>query len=242
MGEHDGLGALVTGAAGGIGSAVARAFQEAGASIFGVDLEASDFRADLTRADEAEAAVAAAVERLGRLDTVFNAVGITGRPHGDGPVDACTEEAWDRVLAANLKAVFLVCKYALPHMLGGAGGSITNVSSVLGLVGGDEDFATAAYAASKGGVIALTRSMAAYYAPQGVRCNVICPAVIDTPMTAGRSVADPLIRARLRELQPLTGEPGRAEDVAGAAVYLASPAARFVTGVVLPVDGGWTAR
>jgi NAD(P)-dependent dehydrogenase (short-subunit alcohol dehydrogenase family) len=241
MGELDGIAALVTGAAGGIGSAVVRAFEGAGAAVFGVDLEGSDFAADLTRASKAEAAVGAAVARLGRLDTVFNAVGITGRPFGDGPVDVCTEEAWDRVLTANLKTVFLVCKYALPHLLS-SGGSVTNVASVLALVGGDEDFGTVAYAASKGGVVALSRSIAAYYAPQGVRCNVICPAVIDTPMTAGRSVADPLIRERLRELQPLTGEPGRPEDVAGAAVYLANPATRFVTGVVLPVDGGWTAR
>jgi NAD(P)-dependent dehydrogenase (short-subunit alcohol dehydrogenase family) len=241
MGELDGMAALVTGAAGGIGSAVVHAFEAAGASVFGVDLEDSDFGADLTRAADAEASVAAAVKTLGRLDTVFNAVGITGRPYGDGPADVCTEEAWDRVLAANLKAVFLTCKYVLPRLLDG-GGSITNVSSVLGLVGGDEDFSTAAYAASKGGVIALSRSIAAYYATRGVRCNVLCPSVIETPMTAGRSLADPRIRERLRDLQPLTGEPGRPEDVAGAAVYLASPAARFVTGAVLPVDGGWTAH
>ena len=116
-----------------------------------------------------------------------------------------------------------------------------NVSSVLGMVGGDEDYGAHAYAASKGGVIALSRGIATYYARQGVRCNVLCPAVIDTPQAA-RSVGDPRLRARLRDLQPLTGEPGRPEDVAGAALFLAGDASRFVTGVVLPVDGGWTAR
>ena len=116
-----------------------------------------------------------------------------------------------------------------------------NVSSVLGIVGGDEDYGSHAYAASKGGVVALTRAVAAYYARQGVRCNVLCPAVIDTPQAA-RSVGDPRLRARLRELQPLTGEPGRPEDVAAAALFLASDASGFVTGVVLPVDGGWTAQ
>ena len=90
-------------------------------------------------------------------------------------------------------------------------------------------------------VVALTRAIASYYAPQGLRCNVLCPSVIDTPQ-AQRSLSDPRLRARLRELQPLTGEPGRPEDVAAAALWLSGPGARFVTGVVLPVDGGWTGR
>jgi NAD(P)-dependent dehydrogenase (short-subunit alcohol dehydrogenase family) len=220
-----------------------RAFEEAGASVFGVDVAGSKgvFRADLARAAEAEGAVEAAVAALGRLDVVFNGAGISGRPLGDGPVHECAEEAWDRVLDANLKSVFLVCRAAVPHLLAAGGGSIVNVASVLGLVGGDEDFGTHAYAASKGGVVALSRGIAVFYAPRGIRCNVLCPAVIDTPQ-AQRSVGDPRIRGRLRELQPLTGEPGRPEDVAAAALYLASDAARFVTGVVLPVDGGWTAR
>jgi len=219
------------------------AFQEAGAEAFGVDMVEADgvFRADLSRADEAEKAVAAAVERLGRLDVVFNGAGISGRPFGDGPVHECAEEAWDRVLDANLKSVFLVCRQAVPQLIAGGGGSIVNVSSVLGIVGGDEDYGSHAYAASKGGVVALTRAIAAYYARQSVRCNVLCPAVIDTPQAA-RSVGDPRLRARLRELQPLTGEPGRPEDVAAAALFLASDASAFVTGVVLPVDGGWTAK
>jgi NAD(P)-dependent dehydrogenase (short-subunit alcohol dehydrogenase family) len=243
MSRLEGKIALVTGAAGGIGAAVIRSFEQEGARVVGVDLAESleGFRADLTSAREAEAAVAAAVERHGRLDVVVTAAGISGRRYGDGPAHACTEEAWDRVLAGNLKSVFLTCKYAIPHLIEAGGGSIVNISSVVGVVGGDDDFATAAYGASKGGVVALTRGIAVFYARQGVRCNVICPGVIDTPM-AFRSVGDPRIRARLRDLQPLTGEPGLPEDVADAVLYLAGPESGFVTGAALPVDGGWTAR
>ena len=171
----------------------------------------------------------------------MNALGMSGRRYGDGPVDACTEEAWDRVLDVNLKAIFLVCKYAVPELLAAGGGSIVNVSSVLGLVGGDEDWSTHAYAASKGGAIALTRAMAVTYATRGIRANVICPAVIRTPQSR-RVQEDPYLRERLKDVQPLTGDLGEPEDVARAALYLASDAARFVTGVVLPVDGGWTAK
>jgi NAD(P)-dependent dehydrogenase (short-subunit alcohol dehydrogenase family) len=234
----EGKAALVTGAAGGIGGAVARAFAEAGARVVGVDREEADLVCDLSRADEAERAVAAADERLGRLDVVFNGAGISGRRLGDGPVDTCTEEAWDAVLAANLKSVFLCSKFAIPALRRAGGGAVVNLSSVLGLVG-SELFDTHAYAASKGAIVALTRAMAAAYARDGIRVNAICPGLIDTPMSE-RARSDPETMARLRELQPLTGETGRPEDVAGAAVYLAS--APFVTGAVLTVDGGWTAR
>jgi len=243
MGQLDGQVALVTGAAGGIGGAAVLALEGEGAEVFGVDLADgfSGWHADLTDAAEAEGAVMAAAERHGRLDVVVTAAGISGRRYGDGPVHACTEDAWDRVLAGNLKSVFLTCKYAIPHLVEAGGGSIVNISSVVGLVGGDEDFGTHAYGASKGGVIALTRGIAVYYGPQGVRCNVVCPGVIDTPM-AFRSVGDPKIRARLRDLHPLTAQPGLPEDVAAAVLYLAGPESSFVTGAVLPVDGGWTAR
>lgn len=234
----EGKAALVTGAAGGIGGAVARAFAEAGARVLGVDRVEADLVCDLARADDAERAVAEAEARLGRLDVVFNGAGISGRSLGDGPVDTCTEEAWDAVLDANLKSVFLCSKHAIPALRRAGGGAVVNLSSVVGLVG-SEVFATHAYAASKGAIVALTRAMAIAYAREGIRVNAICPGVIDTPMS-DRARSDAETMARLRELQPLTGEPGRPEDVAGAAVYLAS--APFVTGAVLTVDGGWTAR
>jgi meso-butanediol dehydrogenase / (S,S)-butanediol dehydrogenase / diacetyl reductase len=216
--------AVVTGSAGGIGSATVSAFETAGYTVSGIDV------------DDDPAKIFGALERL---DALVCAHGISGRSLGDGPVDACTEEAWDAVLEANLRSVFLYCKRAIPLLRTSGGGAIVTVSSVLGLVGGDHDFATHAYAASKAGVIGLTRAMAATYAADGIRCNVVCPGLIETPMSQ-RAQDDPQIRARLGELQPLTGTFGRPEDVASAALYLAT--ALFVTGAVLTVDGGWTAR
>ena len=223
--------AVVTGAAGGIGSAVAAAFADAGFDVVGLDRE----QADLSHADE----VGRAFAELDRIDALFNGAGISGRPLGDGPVESCTEDAWDTVLATNLKSVFLCCRAAIPKLRAAGGGAIVNLASVLALVGGDEDFATHAYATSKAGIVGLTRAMAVTYAPEGIRCNAIAPGLIATPMSA-RAQGDERIRARLPKLQPLTGDFGRPEDVAQAAVYLAT--APFVTGAVLTVDGGWTAR
>jgi NAD(P)-dependent dehydrogenase (short-subunit alcohol dehydrogenase family) len=252
----EGRVALVTGAAGGIGRAAALLFAAEGARVLTADLDAeglaetlrllpdgraASFAGDLSQAETAVGAVQRAVEAFGRLDALFNVAGGSGRRWGDGPVTECSEEAWDRVMAINLKSQFLTCKYAIPAMLATGGGAIVNLSSVLGLVGGDADFATHAYAASKGGIISLTRSIAAYYAPQGIRANVICPGLIATPMSR-RAQESEAIRARLAELQPLTADFGTPEDVAQAALYLASDRARFVTGAVLTVDGGWTAH
>lgn len=126
-------------------------------------------------------------------------------------------------------------------MLNQKHGVIVNISSVLGMVGGDEDFATHAYATSKGGIISLTRSIASYYASRGIRANVICPSLIATSMSQ-RAQESEQIRARLSQLQPLTGDFGLPADVAQAALYLASDESSFVTGSVLTVDGGWTVR
>jgi meso-butanediol dehydrogenase / (S,S)-butanediol dehydrogenase / diacetyl reductase len=223
--------ALVTGAAGGIGGAVCAALSDAGYEVIAVDRE----QADLT--DEAQ--VAAVFDGLDRLDLVVCAHGGSGRRFGDGPVDECTLAGWEATLAMNLTSVFLVCRQAVPRLRANGGGAIVTVASVLGLVGGDRDFATHAYAAAKGALIALTRSMAVTYAAEGIRCNVVAPGLIATPMSA-RAQEDPAIRARLAELQPLTGDFGTPEDVAGAVAYLAD--APFATGTVLAVDGGWTAK
>ena len=212
--------AVVTGSAGGIGAATVAAFEDAGFTVHGVD-----------RGDSFPA--------LERLDALVCAHGISGRRLGDGPVETCTEAGWDAVLDANLKSVFLYAKQAIPALRENGGGAIVTLSSALGLVGGDDDFATHAYAASKAGVIGLTRAMAVTYARDGIRCNVVAPGLIATPMSE-RARHDPAIVARLPELQPLTGDFGSADDVAQACLYLAT--APFVTGAVLSVDGGWTAR
>jgi NAD(P)-dependent dehydrogenase (short-subunit alcohol dehydrogenase family) len=212
--------AVVTGSAGGIGIATVAAFEGAGFAVHGVD-----------RGDSFPA--------LERLDALVCAHGISGRRFGDGPVETCTEAGWDAVLDANLKSVFLYAKQAIAALRANGGGAIVTLSSALGLVGGDDDFATHAYAASKAGVIGLTRAMAVTYARDGIRCNVVAPGLIATPMSE-RARDDPAIVARLPELQPLTGDFGSADDVAQACLYLAT--APFVTGAVLSVDGGWTAR
>ena len=223
--------AVVSGSAGGIGGAVAAAFADAGAEVVGLDRE----QADLTRPDE----VAAFFAALDRLDVLFNGAGISGRALGDGPVDECTLEAWDTVLATNLTSVFLCSKHAVPLLRTAGGGAIVNLSSVMGMMAGENDFTTHAYQVSKGAIITLTRAMAYHYGPEGIRVNAIAPGLIATPMSV-RAQSDPAIVARLSELHPLTGDFGRPEDVAGAALYLAT--APFVTGAVLTVDGGWTSR
>jgi NAD(P)-dependent dehydrogenase (short-subunit alcohol dehydrogenase family) len=249
--------AIVTGGGSGIGLATAQLFVEEGASAVVFDINApnadlnifplnkptlhSSLRVDVTSPPEVESAVKQVVQAYGRLDILVNVAGGSGRKWGDGPTDACTVEGWDKTLSLNLDGVFYCCKYALQAMLTQGHGVIVNVSSVLGIVGGDDDFATHAYTTSKGGVISLTRSIASYYAPRGIRANVICPGLIATPMSQ-RAQESEHIRSRLPQLQPLTGDFGAPNDVAQAALYFASDESSFVTGSILTVDGGWTVR
>lgn len=245
--------AIVTGAGSGIGLATAQLFAEEGASVISFDLNASQtgrelntskgnfLHVDVTSASDVESAIHKVLRAHGRLDILVNIAGGSGRKWGDGPTDSCSIEGWDKTLALNLDSVFYCCKFALQAMLPQGHGVIVNLSSVLGMVGGDDDFATHAYASSKGAIISLTRSIASYYAPRGIRANVICPGLIATPMSQ-RAQESEHIRSRLPQLQPLTGDFGTPEDVAKAALYLASDESSFVTGSVLTVDGGWTVR
>jgi NAD(P)-dependent dehydrogenase (short-subunit alcohol dehydrogenase family) len=253
----EGKVAFVTGAGSGIGRAVALRFLEHGASVLGTGLLPSELDetgrlagdnrnfvtvpADLGDSVQVEHAVSVVMERFGQLDILFNGAGGSGRQYGDGPVHACSEDGWDWVMTNNLKSMFLCCKYGVQAILAGAsGGSVINLGSVLGLTG-NRLFATHAYAASKAAVVGLTRAMAAYYADRGIRCNVIAPGLIQTAMSR-RAATDPEVLDELPRLQPLTASMGDPDDVAAAALYLGSTASRFVTGIVLPVDAGWTAQ
>lgn len=200
--------------------------------------------AHLEEPASAENAVRACVQRYGRLDALFNVAGASGRPFGDGPLDQCTDQGWDMTLTHNLKTMFLVSRAALRQMLAQdpdanrLRGTILNMSSVVA-TSPSSLFATHAYAASKGAVLSLTRAMAAYYAPHGIRVNAIAPGLVRTPMSA-RAQHNPQILSYIKTKQPLTGHMLEAEAVAQAAIFLLSPEASAVTGEVLTVDGGWS--
>jgi NAD(P)-dependent dehydrogenase (short-subunit alcohol dehydrogenase family) len=241
--------ALVTGASG-IAASTIRLLAGRGLAVATVDREAQTVEGlaqsveglfgtvrDLTEPDAADDVVNRVVERFGRLDVLVNVVGISGRRFGDGPVHECTDDGWNTVLDVNLTTTFRMCRAALVEMTRVGRGSIVNTASVLGYAP-NKLFATHAYAASKGGIIALTRAMASYYADQGIRVNAVAPGLIATPMSQ-RAQGDEATIAYIRERQPLTGTFGAADDVAEAIAFLALEQSRFVTGTVLEVAGGW---
>ncbi|MCL5075713.1 MAG: SDR family oxidoreductase [Chloroflexi bacterium] len=246
--------AIITGAGSGIGRATALLFAREGAKVVVADLaqvmgeetvrairgeggEAIFVQVDVSRAADAERMVGAAIASYGRLDILFNNAGINLL----GRVTETTEEDWDKVIAVNLKGVFLCSKYALLEMIKQGSGVIINASSAAGIVGLRN---LAAYTASKGGVLQLTKNMALDYAPYNIRINALCPGVIETPMTEQviESQADPAEARRFYERNRPLGRMGRPEEVAYAALYLASAEASYVTGAALPVDGGYTAQ
>ncbi len=262
MGRLDGRTALIVGGTGGIGLASARRFLAEGAriAITGVDqlltdtadrlLDRSDdvlsLPLDLLNPSEIGLVVSQSLDFLkGRIDVLLHVAGLSGRRFGDGPLESCTVPGWELVLDVNARGVFLTNQAVLHQMLtqeidsAGLRGSIVNIGSVLSSHPSPAHFSTIAYAASKGAVRAMTLTAASRYAQDRVRFNLLCPGLIDTPMSV-RAVKDPKIQAYLTTKQPMTNGPGTAEDVAEAALYLSEPASRFVTGVVLNVDGGWS--
>lgn len=250
---------LVVGGTGGIGLETVRRFLEEGAKVAVIGVETEDQLSDVQKqvlsspevvylqGDAANAQqmdyLAAKLEGIQkRLDVLVHVAGISARRFGDGPLDQCSEEGWDRAMSVNVKSVYNSNRIALKRMLEQQeGGAIVNISSVLGMVGVREHFTTHAYAASRGAVISLTKSAAVYYAKDNIRMNVVCPGLLDTPMSQ-RAINNSMIREALTAFQPLAPHVGYPNDVASAILFLASQDAKFMTGIVLPVDGGWSAQ
>lgn len=252
------VGAGSSGPGWGNGKAAAVLFAREGAAVFCVDInataaeetagiirgeggQAEAFRADVSQADEVAAMAARCLAAFGRIDVLDNNVGILEL---GGPVEA-SEESWDRVIAVNLKSMFLTCKQVLPVMQRQGGGAIVNIASIAGIR--DTGVAYISYSTSKGAVIPFTRSVALQYARHGIRANAILPGLMNTPMIVeplkdayGEGGVEAMIRKR--DAQCPTGKMGDAWDVAYAALFLASDEAKYITGTELVVDGGITAK
>ncbi len=243
----DGAVAIVTGAAGGIGSAVVEQLRAAGASVVAEDIDpaveglAADGIATLTgdaaRADTAKAAVALARERFGRLDIVVNNAGRFLLK----PIVDTADEEWDGLMTTNVRSVFVHCREALPHLVANGGGAIVNVSSISGVVGLP---AQGAYCATKGAIVQITRQLAIEHAAQGVRVNAIAPGAVDTDFVNAALADVPDMQAARRDIgrsHPL-GRMASPSEIARIMVFLASPASSFMTGAVVMADGGFTAQ
>jgi NAD(P)-dependent dehydrogenase (short-subunit alcohol dehydrogenase family) len=244
--------ALITGAGAGMGRTAAELFAAEGARVVVADAvedagagtvdavraaggDAAFLQVDVSDAVQVEAMVRFTITTYGGLHVLYNNAGIF--PADDGGTLETPEATWERVMAVNLKGVWLGCKHGIPAMLDSGGGSIVNVASFVALMGAAT--AQVAYTASKGGVLSMTREIAVEYARRGIRANALCPGPIETPMLA-ELMADPERRARRMVHIPM-GRLGRAEELAPAALFLASDESSFMTGAALVVDGGITA-
>ena len=252
MGRLDGKVALITGGASGMGKVASHLFAREGAKVVLTDVaddageavaaairgqgaQAAYVHADVSRASDAEAMVRFAVDTFGGLTVLYNNAGVF--PERDGSVTETPEEVWDLTIGINLKGVYLGCRYGIPAMIESGGGSIVNVASFVALMGAATP--QIAYTASKGGVLSMTREIAVEFARRGVRANSLCPGPVETPLLQ-ELLADPARRQRRLVHIPM-GRFGRAEEIANAALFLASDESSYMTGAALVVDGGITA-
>jgi NAD(P)-dependent dehydrogenase (short-subunit alcohol dehydrogenase family) len=245
--------ALITGAARGIGRAEAKLFAEEGATVVISDIEerecqntvagisanggqASYFVAEISEATRVKELFDFVLDTYGKLNILVNNAGVFFRNQGDGPIVDAEETIWDKTMTVNLKSVFLCCKQAIPLMIKAGGGSIVTTASTAAVRGSR----AVAYGSSKGGIVALTKSIAVCYAKDNVRANVICPAFVDTEMTRGAFGTQAVAMAELTSRVPL-GRLADPVEIAYPALFLASDESSFMTGSVLVVDGGATA-
>jgi NAD(P)-dependent dehydrogenase (short-subunit alcohol dehydrogenase family) len=232
---------LVTGASGGIGAATVARFQAEGAKVVGVDLAEDapgdlSLQVDVTHEGQVADMFDRAIEAFGRLDVLFNNAGIS--PNDDASVVETALEAWERVQSVNLKSVFLCCKHGIPKLLENdppTRGSVINTASFVAIMGAATS--QISYTASKGGVLAMSRELGVEFARQGVRVNALCPGPVDTPLLRELFAKDPE-RAARRLIHVPMGRFARAEEIANAALFLASDESSFVTASTFLVDGG----
>lgn len=215
------------------------------AELRALGAQAGSHTGDLTNSGVGPAAVAKCVKQFGRLDGLYNVAGISGRKFGDGPLHSCTEAGWEKVIQTNLTTQYRLGREALrvmlaqtPHRETGQRGVILNMASILGLHPEPKHFAAIGYAAAKGGIIAMTRAAAAFYAPKQIRINAIAPALVHTPMSARASENSAILKF-IKQKQPLSGGMILVADAAAASVFLLTDASRAITGEVLEVDAGW---
>jgi NAD(P)-dependent dehydrogenase (short-subunit alcohol dehydrogenase family) len=250
MGRLDGKVCVITGAGGGMGREAAVLFAEEGARVCAADVDADQadttvaqcrgeafaVRADVAAEDDVRAMYAAAVERFGGIDVLYNNAGIS--PGDDGSVIDTSVEAWQRVQDVNAKGVFLCCKHGIPHLLQRGGGSVINVASFVAILGAATS--QISYTASKGAVLAMSRELAVQFARDGVRVNALCPGPVETPLLLSIYGDDPAALERRRAHWP-TGRLAKPREVVNAALFLASDESSYVTGATFVVDGGLTA-
>ncbi len=244
-GRLQGRVAVITGAASGIGRASSRRFAEEGALVVVADLDEAEgkavagevgghfVRADVTSPGDVQAMYGEALERYGRLDVCFNNAGIS--PPEDTSILDTDLQTWHRVQEVNLTSVYLCCKYGIPHLVEGGGGSVINTASFVSVMGAATS--QVSYTASKGGVLALSRELGVQFARQGVRVNALCPGPVATPLLHELFAKDPEQAARRLVHVPM-GRFGSPEEIAAVAAFLASDDSSFITATALLADGG----